>query len=1656
MVSLATTVLWVTALILLPPVLPSPVNVSHISGISGRHQHVLQDIITNYQLYQDPTCVMGGRSDVIERCYIPVDGQMVPAENDMVRFPKHSSCRLREDNPDMPRCITCLNSAWKTTGCREGLQREKRFFLGLLIGAAACYFFCRRRDEGNGEDDYSPPRMTSCEPPETPIFADRGLTSTTVTWTMPSAVDGKGNSITPSLTQGLVPGSTFLRGYHTVSYKATDSKGFSDYCNFSFEVRVPTCYMHWVRHASRVCDGGEIIHGKKCQLVCDDGYDLEGAAEVTCEQDGSWSSDLPTCKPKTCADLADFTCTDNYDYGSICSLSCDISVGFSVTNPSITICLKTGQWLHPVPQCIDTAAPVFDDCPTVSIMLFADQGTSLTAGLWGDITATDNAGNVTVTQVEGLPQGSMFSGSSVIAYKATDPSGNEAMCTFNVVVQTLTCSPPSLPDNKMWLKCTNDYMYGSECAIGCMGALLNGSNLMTCVKENSVPPSTKWEYNGSTPFCEERPCPDLDLPENGALACDANLASSFCSMHCNDKYDVPHTVPELYVCGYSTGTWRPESTVKDCSLEYRPGRAKNLAEMLYYTGDCGDEDTLLEIKENHLKAMQNSSSFTDVCSGAQCSVENVDVTCGELGRKKRETDNRPRAHKGLDLFRISTRDRPRPRHFQRDPEAYNVITQDRERRATITAVIVKWDFLIPFDCGEMSDNDCIDHHQSILDTLSAVVNDMANNGDFQPTISGYETRVDESYYPGGINLVCGEGMWPKIQTASCAVCPTGMMYNAILDDCSTCPAGSYQDEDNSFACKPCPEGSTSLSEGSRSLGDCLDICTPGHVSLHGVEPCAPCRLGEFHPAGNGTECFTCSPGTTTQTTGATDPQQCLSYELAVEGPCSLTTGNQLSDATNDFTLTLWIKIKSVAQMSIKVTEASAGDQLDMSIGNLISVSVHGTEIMSGITMETEAWTFLALAYTGDSSALTLFRGDKEVSMTTMVTSPVLAAGSTMEVNVDEVGGAAVRSMNLIKRSLLPNEISAMAATCDVTKDVDIVVSLGNMSSATPEKVKVIVPSSCTILNPCDPSPCNDHLCVKNGSIHSCVCQNGFTGDDCSVPPDFCVDNLCENGATCVTGDNNYTCICAQGYRGRLCEAHIVNGGYSQWTEWGTCSVTCGVGETTRSRICDSPPPGVDGDSCVGGDTESAACNTGECQVCSVSQLQQGKYNSPTGPDCNGTEAELNCSLVCLPGYFTSTAQVTLFTCREGVWTPSATLTSCTDVTSPSTLTLVAEVSYTKEDCLSVTEASDLKQQLEQNMNSLPCGADPDCKSAVHVPDCSSVNPEPSAKVDLTYDLPVGNLDLAGYMTTNTVSVQLQRVLNAIEILETTGSELQSRNDIFQVTSTNSIVYNIGSEVNVKAITECPAGSIAESGFCGFCSAGMYYEQSSRTCRYCDKGTYQDLTGQISCQPCPAGKTTPYLGSTLMEDCSESNPHTTDTKTKQKSEEEFEPTLVFTEETTTGSAGKVDTNLGGTASSKKEDLSGTSIMMIVGSVAAFGGLAIILFFSVVIYKKLSGKSTKVTNINKRHVNGIKVNQMGQHWKQRPTHRPPYPHPPVDFDDPYRPTSSSGIYTDVEDEVYDQGGIYYTPIGAASFAPWSSNMTPVSEQTRPKAQLPRSYF
>ena len=60
----------------------------------------------------------------------------------------------------------------------------------------------------------------------------------------------------------------------------------------------------------------------------------------------------------------------------------------------------------------------------------------------------------------------------------------------------------------------------------------------------------------------------------------------------------------------------------------------------------------------------------------------------------------------------------------------------------------------------------------------------------------------------------------------------------------------------------------------------------------------------------------------------------------------------------------------------------------------------------------------------------------------------------------------------------------------------------------------------------------------------------------------------------------------------------VNGGYTQWTSWGACPVTCGGSTHQRTRSCTQPIPLHGGLTCIqqnlGPATESEACGNALC------------------------------------------------------------------------------------------------------------------------------------------------------------------------------------------------------------------------------------------------------------------------------------------------------------------------------------------------------------------------------------------------------------------------------------------------------------------------------
>ena len=48
--------------------------------------------------------------------------------------------------------------------------------------------------------------------------------------------------------------------------------------------------------------------------------------------------------------------------------------------------------------------------------------------------------------------------------------------------------------------------------------------------------------------------------------------------------------------------------------------------------------------------------------------------------------------------------------------------------------------------------------------------------------------------------------------------------------------------------------------------------------------------------------------------------------------------------------------------------------------------------------------------------------------------------------------------------------------------------------------------------------------------------------------------------------------------------------FSSWSEWSSCSPTCGSGQQTRTRTCDQNCDGVQNDDLE----ETQSCNNGDC------------------------------------------------------------------------------------------------------------------------------------------------------------------------------------------------------------------------------------------------------------------------------------------------------------------------------------------------------------------------------------------------------------------------------------------------------------------------------
>ena len=140
-------------------------------------------------------------------------------------------------------------------------------------------------------------------------------------------------------------------------------------------------------------------------------------------------------------------------------------------------------------------------------------------------------------------------------------------------------------------------------------------------------------------------------------------------------------------------------------------------------------------------------------------------------------------------------------------------------------------------------------------------------------------------------------------------------------------------------------------------------------------------------------------------------------------------------------------------------------------------------------------------------------------------------------------------------------------------------------------------NDCSTLGPhvqvvsCDVSPCPINGNYSEWSLFTAcskTCGNGSQARSrtCTNPtPLF-------GGIDCkALGPNTETRQCFL----RHCSVH---GNYTPWSQFSSCSATCGPGTRSRHRLCSNPKPQFGGDDCskLGPSSEVASCNVGPCPV----------------------------------------------------------------------------------------------------------------------------------------------------------------------------------------------------------------------------------------------------------------------------------------------------------------------------------------------------------------------------------------------------------------------------------------------------------------------------
>ncbi|KAL5011714.1 hypothetical protein ScPMuIL_010265, partial [Solemya velum] len=1357
----------------------------------------------------------------ISECSVNVDKSYVPSG---------SRCLLKSGD-DIVQPIVCQEGNWinptstgtDTTDAHYRLKRGIAVVSGVVeafaaVGSFFCDLFCG--------DDSSPAQQQSNKPPVLecpniqPQTCPEGSTSVVVTWEMPRAFDPEQCDLSQNIAQiaGKKSGSEFEEGSHHISFQVTDSHGNLAHCSIRFDVEVITCPRPtWPPNGIMDCSG-ENHAGSTCKFTCNTGHELEGESILRCGQNGHYNGSTPTCSRVRCEKPPNPKNGEAFcnreGYGSVCWTKCE--KGYAPTDRLSIECLGDKKWSGRLPPCEDKEPPKIK-CPP-NKRATADKSDTAVVN-WKKPTATDNSGgNVTVELIStGYGPGSRFPlGSTLVSYRAIDETGNiSPTCTMEIVVETFSCAPPVHSSEYLVTECAPEdrYRLGTSCSLSCLANLpLIGSNKITCTE------SGLWTRDGTDePYCEKVKCPHLTAPNNGALACDAGIAMEWCSLLCNEHFDISPWLPRTFRCGRK-GTWNPPE-IPNCSEKRNPTSMNLPSKFHYYTGTCGDNRTNEEIKKKFmalLGAIQQTKTWNELCNEISCNISRVTVICGEI-----------------------------------------INHHDVEKRSVESGYTIS--FNINSNIVNLTSEN-ITSTEKYLHQIADFIKNETLTGNME--IDGLVTHED-SFSSASAKWNCPKGQSSdpkKFYNASCVGCPVGTYYDDQLDKCIGCPLGTYRETELNLNCTACPSGKSTSKQGSINSTSCKDICRPGSYSPTGLAPCSPCPVGKYQSADMAHNCIECPAGKMTENSSGSAQSDCQTFDIRLDAITTLSTITR--PATSEgWTLSVWL-VWFVGKGNVVM---NVGDtKLNISLQS-IAVETQTTTANANLKLSIGSWSHVAITTTQSGELSVFVNGDTVIGAHNMTLSPVTQVElSSYGEDESEVG---LSGFSIIAQPIAERDIAQLAASCNSSHENTIFTSRDLLYS-TRGSMDIVIPAECDEIDDCKVEPCGHHECENRQNGYICHCSGDVTGKNCEIPPDYCIGHRCQNGATCITGDVNYTCDCLPGYYGKMCEDAPVNGQWCPWTKWSTCDAACGGGQRTRQRSCDCPAPDEHGLPCQGQAHDNETCNTQTCPPCEPPTPPSNSYWS-----CDVRKGTKYCNLTCDYWYpFRSTSQPrTKYVC--GIETggqledvtdgsPLGHLPECSRVVGPKRLTANMSASYKDLPCTNIEEA---REEVMNRMKELCDINNVPCEIEITMGGCVGKKRKSRTPEEINVNIRLSTSELSGDLKNKTDTEQVNHLVQNITGLVKVVAALKNDSQSYLAVTIKGKTYQVdaGSWIEKGGVV-CPAGTTRVGALCAVCPAGTMYED--KRCILCKRGTYQDETGQSACKICPKGTTTAISGADKQTHC----------------------------------------------------------------------------------------------------------------------------------------------------------------------------------------------